>query len=165
MPTQRAKRTSWSNGPLPAERERIEFDQIYSSEAFQKITKGYIPNELEDPWFMFFEDDCLYIHPNDGIGQCVYEVHFERKGNEYRIAEIWASRDKRQSLPSEDKSLLRFADSYNIMKSRSGEQEIRVIPIGAPPHASEENRPLATRDISLLQYLIDHWLVWQPWKR
>jgi hypothetical protein len=161
MKKRNARRKDWRASPImPKEKEYLEFDQIYSVKEYQKIKRGYIPDELEDPWFMYLENDALYIHPNDGIGRCVYQVRFERVDDNYQVVEAWASRDTRKPLPSNDRNLISFADAYN--QDRGSIYQWRPVSIqtkNKQVSGSQSERSAAEKDVSILKYLIDHWLV------
>ena len=44
----------------------------------QSIARGYVPMDMNDKWFAFMEDDCLYLHRSwTGFG--IYEVTFATK--------------------------------------------------------------------------------------
>lgn len=163
MTAKRARRSDWRNSSIPTEKENIDFKESYSAQEYKKIKIGYIPDELEDPWFMYVEDDCLYIHPNDGIGRCVYQVRFKQIDGHYQAVDTWASRSKRRPLPSDDKSLVSFADTYNKSKTQGDFQHLSAI-LAEHPVSTKEKRTAAIKDISILQYLIDHWLIKRPWK-
>ncbi len=57
----RATSTSWKNNPMPQQRERLPFEVIYSGKDVEKIKYGYIPEEMEDKWFIYFDDNFLYF--------------------------------------------------------------------------------------------------------
>lgn len=145
MRSKRANRNSWTiDTEFSLEREEVLFDKVYTQAEFKKIQRGYIPNELEDPWFLYVEENTLFVHANDGVGKCLYQVIFEKDGSDYVVKEAWASRDPNQAQPSQNLQLLGFAKLYNR---------------GQGPVAE------TSADVEILTYLIDHWLIQRPWRR
>ncbi len=41
----------------------------------QKIKRGFVPEQMEDKWFVFHEQDILYFH-RSWTGFCIYKVYF-----------------------------------------------------------------------------------------
>lgn len=82
-------------------------DRTFSEDEYQHLQIGLIPQEMEDKWFIYFEDGWLFFH-RSWTGYCIYQVRVEPcdphelpLAFQYRIAEAWVSRDT---------SLYRFAD-------------------------------------------------------
>jgi len=90
-----AKREDWNAIPLPAARQALEIDRRYSPEEFARVSEGRIPREMEDKWFVFYEEPWLYLH-RSWTGFCVFQVRFEREPEGVRIAEALANRDPEQ---------------------------------------------------------------------
>lgn len=78
----RAKRDDWNTKPMPEQCTVIEINTRYSSEAMNSIRKGVVPEEMEDKWFMYYEDDedQLYMH-RSWTGFCVFIVKFQVEEN------------------------------------------------------------------------------------
>jgi len=88
-----ANRNSWKTTlPLPAKREKFIIKRTFTTEEFNRLAKGLIPEAMEDKWFIFMEDGTLFFH-RSWTGICVYQVHFD---NQHRIDEIWVNRDREQ---------------------------------------------------------------------
>lgn len=84
-----AKRTSWGIGPFPDNSISIPIIEYkyYILEEFNKIKIGYIPGQMEDKWFIFFEDDFLYCcrswtHTN------VYKIKFKREKDIFEVTSL-----------------------------------------------------------------------------
>lgn len=75
----------WQTKPMPTRRKRITLDIHYDNKAMARIRKGFLPVEMEDHWFAWFEDPFLYLH-RSWTGFCIYQVNFERD------AEGWIAR-------------------------------------------------------------------------
>lgn len=84
-PDDAATRRDW-NDVTPIRRpEPIPPPQILLSRAeMQAIAMGYVPMDMNDKWFAFMEDDCLYLHRSwTGLG--IYEVTFAAKETGFMI--------------------------------------------------------------------------------
>ena len=74
--------------------KQINFSMQFTEEQFDKITNGLIPEEMEDKWFIYFEENWLYFHRSwTGWGQ--YKVRISKENNEkkYSIKEFYVERD------------------------------------------------------------------------
>lgn len=58
---------------------------------------GHIPEEMEDKWFVFFEQDWLYFH-RSWTGICIYALRLECTPNGVRVVDAWANRDEGQAF-------------------------------------------------------------------
>ncbi len=56
-----ATRSSWVNFPIK-ELTKVDIDLKFSEDQFLKIKNGFVPRQMEDKWFIFYEDECLYFH-------------------------------------------------------------------------------------------------------
>lgn len=86
-----ARRSDWKTTPLPEARARLCVDQTYSRTQYEWLRHGVVPREMEDRWFVFFEEPWLYLH-RSWTGICVFQVKLEPHGEGARIAEAWVTR-------------------------------------------------------------------------
>lgn len=56
------------------------------------MVRGFVPKEMEDRWFIFYEEGWLYFH-RSWTGFCVYALRLESVPAGVRVAESWVSRD------------------------------------------------------------------------
>lgn len=101
MRTERATRATWKTTPMPEARKQLHVEKTYSGEEYAGIAMGLIPMQMEDRWFMFLEDDWLYLH-RSWTGNMIYKVRFEPIADGYRIAEAWVNRDPAQYKRTDD---------------------------------------------------------------
>jgi hypothetical protein len=80
---------------MPAQKTQIPFSDAYSVQEYQTVARGFIPQQMEDKWFVFLENDTLYCH-RSWTGICIFEVHFVKQANGYAVAECWVNRDPDQ---------------------------------------------------------------------
>lgn len=105
-----ATRASWNICQCPEKRATLEFCEFYSQTEFERITAGLIPVEMEDKWFIFFEEPWLYIH-RSWTGFCIYGVRFESSPNGWTSVEAWVSRDAdqyRETRVDHDRAVLKL---------------------------------------------------------
>lgn len=98
---QRATRDSWQTLPLPEARVQLAVDRNYKAGEFAQIARGFVPETVDDRWFIYLDDDWLAIH-RSWTGHCLYRVRFAREADRYRIVEAWANRDLAQFRRADD---------------------------------------------------------------
>jgi len=95
------QRTDWKTLPLPANHSTILLDRTYSKEQSELIMAGFLPKEMEDKWFLFFENDTLFCH-RSWTGFCIYEIHFVTGGKSLRATRVEVNRDTDQYLNTDN---------------------------------------------------------------
>ena len=56
-----AARSRWENHPID-QPKRIRINLEFSEEQMDKMKIGLIPQQMEDKWFIFYEEEWLYFH-------------------------------------------------------------------------------------------------------
>ena len=74
-----AKRDDWKAIVMPDSRSTIAITRQYSDREFGRLSAGLIPREMEDKWFIYYEEPDLYLH-RSWTGYCVYQVRFHPDG-------------------------------------------------------------------------------------
>ena len=96
------KRPDWKIFPLPARFSTISLDRTYTAEESDLIMAGFLPLEMEDKWFLFFENDTLFFH-RSWTGFCIYQVHFVRESGTFlRATHAEVNRDPEQYSNTDD---------------------------------------------------------------
>jgi hypothetical protein len=117
-----ATRQSWPVlHRLPARRAALLIDREFTDEEYEQIRRGFIPESMEDKWFMFIEENTLYIH-RSWTGNCIYQLQFLREDTKYAIREAYVNRDETQYAGSSDDydaKLLLFLIDHLLLKKRS----------------------------------------------
>ena len=73
--------------------KRIAVALQFTVKQFSKIIKGLIPQQMEDKWFIYYEDGWLYFHRSwTGFG--IYKAKLEKVNTGYVINEFWAERNE-----------------------------------------------------------------------
>lgn len=103
----KAQKGDWKTNPMPEKREIFSMSLSLSEKEYEILQYGLIPQEMEDKWFLYFEDDTLYFH-RSWTGICVYEVHFSE---DHQSAKVIVNRDPdqyRQQDPEQDKAVIQI---------------------------------------------------------
>lgn len=87
--------------PMPAAKKQLSFSRTFTRDEYRQITFGHIPKEMEDKWFVFFENDKIYFH-RSWTGFCIFEVELQSVGENYSIKSVWVNRDISQNEETDD---------------------------------------------------------------
>jgi hypothetical protein len=96
-----ASQHDWETKPLPAARTTIAYDRRYSAKEFARLSAGHVPRDMDEKWFVYFEEPWLYLH-RSWTGYCIFQVRFEKAGRGFRVAEAFVSRDPEQYSSTDD---------------------------------------------------------------
>lgn len=86
---------SFNTFEMPAKKARLTFQMRFSAGEFARLKRGFIPDGMDDHWFVFFEKDWLNCH-RSWTGFCIYRLRLQPDGECYRVAETWVNRDPEQ---------------------------------------------------------------------
>jgi len=128
-----ATRSSWKKClPVPEARVALGFTASYSGEDFEKFKRGSIPRQMEDKWFIFYEEPWLFFH-RSWTGHGIYGVRFETDAASVIAVESWVSRDPiyKSTSVEYDRKILRFLIEAMLL----GRQMPFPIPGGLTPRA------------------------------
>lgn len=87
-----ANKESWKNVEMPNESINLDLEINLNEQELEMLKKGHIPEAMEDHWFMYFENNKLYIH-RSWTGFCIYIVSVNEDGN---ISKVQVNRNKEQ---------------------------------------------------------------------
>ncbi len=97
---QTATKTTWKNQPINNPK-RISIIMNFTNRQFSKLTIGLIPQQMEDKWFIFYENNWLYFHRSwTGFG--LYKAQLIKETNGYSIIEFWAERNNAKYKNEDD---------------------------------------------------------------
>jgi len=80
----KATKDSWEIIEMPKNKVVLPINKKYSKDEYNKIMQGFIPKVMEDRWFVYFEDNKLYMH-RSWTGYCIYELNFSKEKDSYKI--------------------------------------------------------------------------------
>jgi len=102
---------------MPDQTERLPFDMLFTELDAERLMNGYIPKELEDKWFIYFDDGWLYFH-RSWSGHCIFMVKLDGSPAGVRVVDAWVNRDTSQYTstdPNADASLLRSLFAHKLI--------------------------------------------------
>lgn len=79
-----AVKSDWHTQPMPARRETALLRIAFSPEQLATLVKGWIPREMEDKWFCYYEAGKLHVH-RSWTGFCVFILEFRMDTQLHRI--------------------------------------------------------------------------------
>jgi hypothetical protein len=88
-----AHRTSWKTLPPPREREHFTLPLHFSDAEGERLRLGHVPEDMDDKWFIYFEDGWLYFH-RSWTGHCIYGVQLDGSPSGVRVIDAWVSRNR-----------------------------------------------------------------------
>ena len=105
-PRQRALRSDWKTRRMPRAHAKIDLDIPLTTEEFELLALGHIPQTMEDHWFSYFDGESLNLH-RSWTGVCVYRVHVARRAEGYVLTGVTVNRDASQySQTSDERDLI-----------------------------------------------------------
>ena len=90
-----AQPADWKTEALPSKKTTIHLDRTFLPQEMEHIRRGLVPEQMEDKWFIYWQDDTLFFH-RSWTGFCIYVVHFIPEGDRYGMVEADANRDPAQ---------------------------------------------------------------------
>ena len=103
-----AKHSDWQNTPMPEQHASFSLERTFSLEQMRRLQNGLVPEQMEDKWFIYFDDNTLYFH-RSWTGFCIYAMHFVERDGQFAITSVDVSRDPEQYKSTdivEDTSML-----------------------------------------------------------
>lgn len=117
-----ASRTSWKTLPLPDKRRPLGLSMFFTDSEAEQIHSGLVPKEMEDKWFVYFEEGWLYFH-RSWTGACIYWLKLDRSPAGVRVVESWINTDPNQYNGTDlgfDRKLVPFIINIFLL-GRTGE--------------------------------------------
>jgi len=90
-----AKKSDWQTKPMPKAHRVISLSIRLSAEECETLQKGIVPRQMEDKWFIYFEDNTLYCH-RSWTGYCIFAGRFKQVKNECFLYEIIVNENSSQ---------------------------------------------------------------------
>lgn len=98
-----AVRSDWHNRPLPAARAILPLDVRYGPREMAAIQRGFVPSEMEEKWFNFFEDGVLHCH-RSWTGHCIFRVWFRPVESGWQAWQVEINRHREQYQQTDDRA-------------------------------------------------------------
>jgi len=95
-----ATKETWKNIPIDNPK-RIDIDLLFTEKQFSKLKNGLIPQQMEDKWFIYYENEWLYFH-RSWTGYGIYKTKLDKITDGYTIKEFWAERNQEKYKNEDD---------------------------------------------------------------
>ena len=95
VPALKATRRIWKATAMPRKRARVPLQRTFTKPEFTKLSKGFVPQSMDDRWFIFFEEGWLYFH-RSWTGRCIFQIRLQAHKPGYQVAEAWVNQDPQQ---------------------------------------------------------------------
>ena len=95
---------------MPEARARLGYARTFDRDQHARVARGLVPREMEDKWFVYFDEPWLYLH-RSWTGLCVYAVKLRAEGEGSAVDEAWVNRaadEYRETDDAHDVALLSF---------------------------------------------------------
>lgn len=73
------QKSDWRIIEMPAQTEQFVIEKTFTDTEIDFLKEGYRPQEMEDKWFMYYEDHKLFIH-RSWTGYCIYIIDLSESG-------------------------------------------------------------------------------------
>ena len=87
-----AVKADWKTQEMPIMHARFTLERHFSPEGMETLRRGFIPQSMDDKWFMYMEGQTLYAH-RSWTGHCIYMLTF-REGSD--VIDVTVNRDREQ---------------------------------------------------------------------
>lgn len=132
-----ATKDSWKTQAIDNPK-RIAIDLHFTGRQFLKLSKGLVPQPMEDKWFVYYENEWLYFH-RSRTGYGIYKAKLNKETDGYSITEFWTERNHEKYKNNDDDTdvgIFKFliagallgSDVHNIRSKRSvktGSDEVK----------------------------------------
>ncbi len=95
-----ATKTTWQNHPIDNPKW-IYIDMLFTDKQFSKLSKGLIPQQMEDKWFVYYENQWLYFH-RSWTGYGMYQAKLNKEIDGYSIKEFLVERNQEKYSNEDD---------------------------------------------------------------
>lgn len=109
---------SWKRLPPPAERAPLGFEAQFTDVEAEQITLGLVPEQMEDKWFIYFDEGWLRFH-RSWTGAYIYALKLDGSSTGVRVVDSWVNRNPDQYKASDtayDRRLVRFLIDAFLLK-------------------------------------------------
>ncbi|MDQ1086415.1 ADP-ribosylglycohydrolase family protein [Siphonobacter sp. SORGH_AS_1065] len=95
-----ATKATWKNFPMDHPK-RIDIHLLFTDRQFSTLVAGLIPQQMEDKWFIYYENEWLYFH-RSWTGHGIYKAKINKVTDGYSIKEFWAERNPKKYKNQDD---------------------------------------------------------------
>jgi ribA/ribD-fused uncharacterized protein len=139
----KARRGDWQITPMPAQQAKLDYKAEFTREEYQLLSRGLIPESMDDRWFIFCEGATLYFH-RSWTGLCIYQVELEAVDGRHRIKSVIVNRDQQQYSETHaeaDSQLLHELIYRILLRPRHRIVSTALQPAAKPIHFYQVDKP------------------------
>lgn len=97
-----AVKSDWDTEDMPFSKAKFKLKRHFTEEEIRILKRGHIPQEQEDKWFWYCENDTLYAH-RSWTGFCIYVIQLDFVSDIHRVTvnrnkKQYANRNKKEDL-------------------------------------------------------------------
>ncbi len=81
--------------PMPTKHVTVPLDRVFSKDEAALLKLGFVPQEMQDKWFIYFESNVLHFH-RSWTGYCIYQVFFVQEDESLRMTQAIVNREPEQ---------------------------------------------------------------------
>ena len=82
--------------------DKIDLALTFDKSEFEKIKGGHKPNDMDDRWFIYSDNNWIYFH-RSWTGDCIFKIMIEKiDDNRYSTKECWVERDEKKYTIKDD---------------------------------------------------------------
>ena len=116
----KAQKHDWKTEEMPLETETFSMEIELSESEYEQLQNGIIPQEMEDKWFIYFEEDTLYIH-RSWTEFCIYILEFPKDFQKSKRFSVIVNRNVKQHLETDiEKDKIMITILINQLVNRFG---------------------------------------------
>ncbi len=120
----KAQKHDWKTEEMPLETETFSMEIELSESEYEQLQNGIIPQEMEDKWFIYFEEDTLYIH-RSWTEFCIYILEFPKAFQKSKRFSVIVNRNVKQHLETDiEKDKIMITILINQLVNRFGNGEL-----------------------------------------
>jgi hypothetical protein len=130
-----ATSVSWQHLPPPAEQVDLGFEATFTQAEAELLRVGLVPQEMEDKWFIYFDDNWLRFH-RSWTGALIYALQLAESTKGVHVTASWVNRDPEQYTETDlgyDRNVLRFLIDALLLQKTDIAFPMRAGNADAPP--------------------------------
>lgn len=116
-----ARSTNWKTSSFPSQYSTLYFCRDFTINQMKQIENGVIPQQMEDKWFIYFENEILYLH-RSWTGFCIYKAHFHKSDKSYKLTHAEVNRNTKQYSEIDDiyeQNMLMYLINVLLLRERT----------------------------------------------
>ena len=91
----RVRKNDWKIVDMPETYEAAKIDRSLSGQEYQALICGFIPRDMDDRWFLYVQDNWVYLH-RSWTGHCIFKLKLEVSPSNVMLTDIHINRDPDQ---------------------------------------------------------------------